>query len=138
MILASQNVQIAEEKDFVREKISVIFFQLNPPMAEEIHLRWMKSLCDEICPRQEMEADLVSSEAERRRFHPNEARISSRPARFHFSLPSCALPQKCAIINPERRWCYEERRQIISSTCFSVCVSCCRSDGVVLTSLHAD
>ena len=26
MILASQNVQIAEEKDFVREKISVIFF----------------------------------------------------------------------------------------------------------------
>ena len=26
MILASQNVQIAEEKDFVREKISGIFF----------------------------------------------------------------------------------------------------------------
>ena len=26
MILASQNVQIAEEKDFVREKISVIYF----------------------------------------------------------------------------------------------------------------
>jgi len=25
------------------------FFQLNPPMAEEIHLRWMKSLRDEIC-----------------------------------------------------------------------------------------
>jgi len=25
------------------------FFQLNPPAAEEIHLRWMKSLCDEIC-----------------------------------------------------------------------------------------
>ena len=24
------------------------FFQLNPPSAEEIHLRWMKSLCDEI------------------------------------------------------------------------------------------
>ena len=24
------------------------FFQLNPPMAEEIHLRWMKSLHDEI------------------------------------------------------------------------------------------
>ena len=26
MILASQNVQIAEEKDFVREKISGVFF----------------------------------------------------------------------------------------------------------------
>jgi len=25
------------------------FFQLNPPSAEEIHLRWMKSLRDEIC-----------------------------------------------------------------------------------------
>ena len=25
------------------------FFQLNPPMTEEIHLRWMKSLRDEIC-----------------------------------------------------------------------------------------
>jgi hypothetical protein len=24
------------------------FFQLNPPLAEEIHLRWMKSLRDEI------------------------------------------------------------------------------------------
>ena len=26
-----------------------VLFQLNPPMAEEIHLRWMKSLRDEIC-----------------------------------------------------------------------------------------
>ena len=30
MILASQNVQIAEEKDFVREKISGIFFANSP------------------------------------------------------------------------------------------------------------
>jgi hypothetical protein len=28
-----------------------LFFQLNPPMAEEIHLRWMKSLRDEILLR---------------------------------------------------------------------------------------
>jgi hypothetical protein len=28
---------------------SKCFFQLNPPLAEEIHLRWMKSLRDEIC-----------------------------------------------------------------------------------------
>ena len=27
----------------------LVFFQLNPPLAEEIHLRWMKSLRDEIC-----------------------------------------------------------------------------------------
>ncbi len=27
---------------------NVCFFQLNPPLAEEIHLRWMKSLRDEI------------------------------------------------------------------------------------------
>ena len=26
-----------------------VFFQLNPPLPEEIHLRWMKSLRDEIC-----------------------------------------------------------------------------------------
>ena len=26
----------------------LVFFQLNPPLAEEIYLRWMKSLCDEI------------------------------------------------------------------------------------------
>ena len=39
------------------------FFQLNPPMAEEIHLRWMKSLRDEICLAAEVEADLISSEA---------------------------------------------------------------------------
>ena len=35
MILASQNVRIAEEKDFVREKISGIFFT-------EIRLRRVK------------------------------------------------------------------------------------------------
>ena len=33
--------------------------------------------------RQEMEADLISSEAARRRFHPSPARISSCNARFH-------------------------------------------------------
>jgi hypothetical protein len=27
---------------------AIVFFQLNPPLAEEIHLRWMKSLRDEI------------------------------------------------------------------------------------------
>ena len=43
--------------------------QLNPPSAEEIHLRWMKSLRDEICLRQDVEADLISSEAARRRVH---------------------------------------------------------------------
>ena len=32
MILASQNVRIAEEKDFVREKISGIFF-VNAPQS---------------------------------------------------------------------------------------------------------
>jgi len=35
-----------------QEKSQVVrlgFFQLNPPVAEEIHLRWMKSLRDEIC-----------------------------------------------------------------------------------------
>ena len=54
MILASQNVQIAEEKDFVREKISGIFF-VNSSQKEkhfvrsaflfgnEAHLRCMKN-----------------------------------------------------------------------------------------------
>ena len=60
-------------------------------MAEEIHLRWMKSLRDEICLSAGDGADLVypkpqasiSSEAARRRFHPSPARISSCVARFH-------------------------------------------------------
>ena len=44
-----------------------------------------------------MEADLISSEAARRRFHPNGVRISSRLARFHFiNLLHSAL--KCVII----------------------------------------
>ena len=54
MILASQNVQIAEEKDFVREKISVIFFVNTSQTKEhcessallfgnEAHLRCMKN-----------------------------------------------------------------------------------------------
>ena len=34
--------------------------------------------------RQDVEADLISSEAKRRRFHPNGVRISSCEARFHF------------------------------------------------------
>jgi len=62
---------------------SKCFFQRNPPAAEEIHLRWMKSLRDEIPLRGEMEADFISSEAVGRRFHPSSARISSCEARFH-------------------------------------------------------
>ena len=38
---------------------SKCFFQRNPPAAEEIHLRWMKSLRDEIPLRGEMEADFI-------------------------------------------------------------------------------
>ena len=57
---------------------AICFFQLNPPLAEEIHLWWMKSLRDEIPLRGEKDAaDLISSEAVRRRFHPNKVRISS-------------------------------------------------------------
>ena len=33
---------------------AICFFQLNPPLAEEIHLWWMKSLRDEIPLRGEM------------------------------------------------------------------------------------
>ena len=36
-----------QKKDQV--EFDLVFFQLNPPVAEEIHLRWMKSLRDEIC-----------------------------------------------------------------------------------------
>ena len=65
---------------------SKCFFQRNPPAAEEIHLRWMKSLRDEIPLCGEMEADFISSEAARRRFHPSSARISSCEARFHYDF----------------------------------------------------
>lgn len=44
MILASQNVQIAEEKDFVREKISGIFF-VNTTQTKE-HCESKKSRLD--------------------------------------------------------------------------------------------
>ena len=37
------------------------FFQRNPPAAEEIHLRWMKSLRDEIPLCGEMEADFITT-----------------------------------------------------------------------------
>ena len=44
------------------------FFQLNPPLAEEIHLRRMKSLRDEIPLRGNKDAaDLIISEAVHRR-----------------------------------------------------------------------
>jgi len=60
---------MAHQKKALRKQC---FFQLNPPMAEEIHLRWMKSLSDEIPLRGEKDtADLISSEAESRRFHPS-------------------------------------------------------------------
>ena len=49
-----------------KKRALACFFQLNPPLAEEIHLWWMKSLRDEIPLRGEMEADLISSEAVRR------------------------------------------------------------------------
>ena len=57
---------------------------------------WMKSLRDEIPLRGEGDAaDLISSEAARRRFHPNGVRISSRLARFHFPKPLALLHKVC-------------------------------------------
>ena len=41
-----RNCWVNTEKSTCESKC---FFQLNPPMAEEIHLLWMKSLRDEIC-----------------------------------------------------------------------------------------
>ena len=43
--------------------------KLNPPMAEEIHLRWMKSLRDEICLTAGDGGGFRLSEAARLRFH---------------------------------------------------------------------
>ena len=37
-----------EKSTHLSTKTMYAFFQLNPPSAEEIHLRWMKSLRDEI------------------------------------------------------------------------------------------
>ena len=48
---------------------SKCFFQLNPPLAEEIHLRWMKSLRDEICLTAGDGGGYSLSEAARLRFH---------------------------------------------------------------------
>ena len=74
---------------------SKCFFQRNPPAAEEIHLRWMKSLRDEIPLCGEMEADFISSEAVGRRFHPSSARISSCEARFHYDFGGPNPPMSC-------------------------------------------
>ena len=49
------------------------FFQLNPPLAGEIHLRWMKSLRDEIPIRGVMRGG----------FHPNGVRISLTVLKFY-------------------------------------------------------
>ena len=59
-------------RPFIRKKPFAIadgFFQLNPPMAEEIHLRWMKSLRDEIPLRGNGGGGFNLSEAARLRFH---------------------------------------------------------------------
>ena len=48
---------------------NVCFFQLNPPLAEEIHLRRMKSLRDEIPLRGDEGGGFNLSEAARLRFH---------------------------------------------------------------------
>ena len=48
---------------------AIVFFQLNPPLAEEIHLRWMKSLRDEIPLRGNGGGGFNLPEAARLRFH---------------------------------------------------------------------
>jgi hypothetical protein len=80
-----------EQREVRRGSESLTLYQRNPPMAEEIHLRWMKSLRDEIPLRGVRERisfirsrkASISSEAVRRRFHPSLARISPCVARFH-------------------------------------------------------
>ena len=61
------------------------FFQLNPPMAEEIHLRWMKSLRDEICLSAGDGGGFSLSEAARLRFHlrRNAEDFIRAPLGFH-------------------------------------------------------
>ena len=69
-----------------------VLFQLNPPPAEEIHLRWMKSLRDEIPLRGNKGGDLISSAKQISSepiFAKQIARISSCSARFHYELMSC-------------------------------------------------
>ena len=50
--LGSESSCPCQEKSRLRKQSA--FFQLNPPLAEEIHLWWMKSLRDEIPLRGEM------------------------------------------------------------------------------------
>ena len=49
--------RLRQEKSQVEFRLG--FFQLNPPLAEEIHLRWMKSLRDEIRLRRDNEHDFI-------------------------------------------------------------------------------
>ena len=46
--MGSIPVRVTRKKHTFVYQDNVCFFQLNPPLAEEIHLRWMKSLRDEI------------------------------------------------------------------------------------------
>jgi hypothetical protein len=48
-----------EQREVRRGSESLTLYQRNPPMAEEIHLRWMKSLRDEIPLRGVRRADFV-------------------------------------------------------------------------------
>ena len=58
------------------------FFQLNPPLAEEIHLRWMKSLRDEIPLRGKKRGGFNFIWGFSRRFHPSKE-LQSNSRGFH-------------------------------------------------------
>jgi len=76
---------------------AICFFQLNPPLAEEIHLRWMKSLRDEIRLRrffwELFFAPFVSKEsgvpdyALQNRCRPTEIKLSKPLVHFFFLKP---------------------------------------------------
>ena len=65
LAFVSSNLAIPARKKHAQ----ACFFQLNPPSAEEIHLRWMKSLRDEICLSAGDGGGFSLSEAARLRFH---------------------------------------------------------------------
>ena len=56
--------------------------QLNPPMAEEIHLRWMKSLRDEILLRR------VKNAKRKKENEVNITRLSNKSYRLDITLNS--------------------------------------------------
>ncbi|MBP3321843.1 MAG: hypothetical protein J6M12_05780, partial [Clostridia bacterium] len=92
-------------------EIRLVFFQLNPPVAEEINLRWMKSLRDEICLAACEGTNFISHCDQREQYFTiHEVNYFTFAVRRIFHLIKYRIYD---IITAERRWTHDYQRQFL-------------------------